>query len=190
MCYTYDHRASGYGRGEGVGTVILKSLNDAIRDGDAIRGVIRSTGVNSDGRTAGLMLPNGAAQEALIRSTYAAAGLDPAETRYVESHGTGTKAGDPIESGAIARVFGAASARVGAPSVRVGSIKTNIGHLENASGIAGLIKTILSVEKGFILPNSNFEKAGDRVSLEESNLMVSSILAKYSQLYYNFSHSN
>ncbi|KAI1502944.1 hypothetical protein F5X99DRAFT_137710 [Biscogniauxia marginata] len=171
-CYTYDHRASGYGRGEGVGTVILKPLNDAVRDGDTIRCVIRATGVNSDGRTAGLMLPSGEAQEALIRSTYAAAGLDPSVTQYVESHGTGTKAGDPIESGAIGRVFGAASAKIGAPKVRVGSVKSNIGHLENASGIAGLIKTILSLERGMILPNSNFEKPGDRVVLAENNLEV------------------
>ncbi|KAI0126592.1 putative polyketide synthase [Xylariales sp. AK1849] len=171
-CYTYDHRASGYGRGEGVGTVILKPLRDALRDGDTIRCVIRSTGVNSDGRTAGLMLPNGGAQEALIRSTYGEAGLDPGLTRYVESHGTGTRAGDPIESSALGRVFGAASMRLGTPPVRVGSIKTNIGHLENASGIAGLIKSVLSVEKGLIPPNSNFEKAGDRISLGEENLQV------------------
>ncbi|ORY57229.1 uncharacterized protein BCR38DRAFT_461375 [Pseudomassariella vexata] len=171
-CYTYDHRASGYGRGEGAGTVVLKPLDVAIRDGDNIRCVIRSTGVNSDGRTAGLMLPNGDAQEALIRSTYAAAGLDPGVTRYVESHGTGTKAGDPIESAAIGRVFGHISESISVPNVRVGSIKTNIGHLENASGIAGLIKTILSVEKGMILPNSNFEKAGDRVFLDEYHLTV------------------
>ncbi|KAI5864836.1 hypothetical protein GGS23DRAFT_465969 [Durotheca rogersii] len=175
-CYTYDHRAAGYGRGEGVGTVVLKNLKDAIRDGDAIRCVIRSTGVNSDGRTAGVMLPSGDAQETLIRSTYAAAGLDPALTRYVESHGTGTNAGDPIESGALGRVFGAASSRTGAPKVRVGSVKTNIGHLENASGIAGLIKTILSVEKGMILPNSNFEKPGERVLLEENHLEVPTTL--------------
>ncbi|KAL7620421.1 hypothetical protein AAE478_009416 [Parahypoxylon ruwenzoriense] len=175
-CYTYDHRACGYGRGEGTGTVILKNLHDAIRDGDNIRCVIRSTGVNSDGRTAGLMLPNGNAQEALIRSTYAAARLDPAFTRYVESHGTGTRAGDPIESGALGRVFGAASASIGAPKVRVGSVKTNIGHLENASGIAGLIKAILSVEKGLILPNSNFEKPGDRVILAGNHLEVPTTL--------------
>ncbi|KAI0596521.1 hypothetical protein F4775DRAFT_594205 [Biscogniauxia sp. FL1348] len=171
-CYTYDHRASGYGRGEGVGTVILKPLDDAVRDGDTIRCVIRATGVNSDGRTAGLMLPSGEAQEALIRSTYTSAGLNPAYTQYVESHGTGTKAGDPIESAAIGRVFGAASAKIGAPRVRVGSVKSNIGHLENASGIAGLIKTILSVERGMILPNSNFEKPGDRVVLAENHLEV------------------
>ncbi|KAI1077405.1 hypothetical protein F5B20DRAFT_583402 [Whalleya microplaca] len=171
-CYTYDHRASGYGRGEGTGTVVLKALDDAIRDGDTIRCVIRSTGVNADGRTAGLMLPNGDAQESLIRSTYATAGLDPAFTRYIESHGTGTKAGDPIESSVLGRVFGAASASIGAPNVRVGSVKTNIGHLENASGIASLIKAILSVEKGMILPNSNFEQPGDRVVLAENHLEV------------------
>ncbi|KAI0008718.1 hypothetical protein F4779DRAFT_423888 [Xylariaceae sp. FL0662B] len=122
------------------------------------------------------MLPNGDAQEALIRSTYAKAGLDLAFTRYVESHGTGTKAGDPIESAVLGRVFGAAAAVAGAPNVRVGSLKTNIGHLENASGIASLIKTILSVEKGMILPNSNFEKPGDRVVLAENHLEVPTML--------------
>ncbi|KAI1342798.1 hypothetical protein F5Y15DRAFT_268999 [Xylariaceae sp. FL0016] len=171
-CYTYDARAEGYGRGEGVGTVIIKLLDDAVRDGDTIRCVVRATGVNSDGRTAGLMLPNGDAQECLIRSTYASANLDPKLTQYVESHGTGTKAGDPIESDVIGRIFGTPSASTDMPSVRVGSVKSNIGHLENASGIAGLIKSVLSVERGLILPNSNFEKPGDRIVLTERNLRV------------------
>ena len=88
-CYTFDDRANGYARGEGVASIILKPLADALRDGDAIRAVIRGTGSNSDGKTSGITLPNAAAQVALIRSTYENAGLDPVETTYVEAHGTG-----------------------------------------------------------------------------------------------------
>ena len=88
-CYTFDDRANGYARGEGVGTIILKPLVDALKHGDTIRAVIRGTGSNQDGKTSGITLPNAAAQEALIRSTYENAGLDPIETTYVEAHGTG-----------------------------------------------------------------------------------------------------
>ena len=89
-CYTFDDRANGYARGEGVGTIILKPLVDALRHGDTVRAVIRGTGSNQDGKTSGITLPNAAAQEALIRSTYEYAGLDPTETTYVEAHGTGS----------------------------------------------------------------------------------------------------
>lgn len=95
-CYSFDHRAEGYARGEGVGTVIVKRLRDALRDGDTIRAVVRGTASNQDGRTAGIALPSSQAQEALMRTVYGRAGLDFAETRMVESHGTGTAAGDPL----------------------------------------------------------------------------------------------
>ena len=99
--FSFDHRGTGYGRGEGVATVILKPLKDAIDAGDTIRAVIRNTGTNSDGQTNGITMPSKDAQEGLIRSVYAAAGLEPAHTDYVEAHGTGTKVGDPIEAEAI-----------------------------------------------------------------------------------------
>jgi acyl transferase domain-containing protein len=97
-CYSFDHRANGYSRGEGIGVVIIKPLSKALRDGDCIRAVIRATGSNQDGRTPGITQPSGAAQERLIRSTYRKAGLDMAATRYFEAHGTGTAVGDPTEA--------------------------------------------------------------------------------------------
>ncbi|OJJ48578.1 hypothetical protein ASPZODRAFT_1626836 [Penicilliopsis zonata CBS 506.65] len=172
-CYTFDERANGYGRGEGVGCVILKPLEQALRDGDPIRGVIRNTGVNQDGRTAGITLPNRHAQEALIRRVYEKAGLDPLETSYVECHGTGTRAGDPLEASAIASVFSP-----GRPSHRplwIGSVKTNIGHLEGASGMAGLIKLVHMLETKTILPNRNFETPNKSIPFADWNLKVPTV---------------
>ncbi|KAL2859922.1 putative polyketide synthase [Aspergillus lucknowensis] len=168
-CRTFDEDADGYARGEAIGCLILKPLRDAIRDGDPIRAVIRGTGSNQDGRTAGITLPNGAAQEALIRHVYQTAGLDPRETEFVEAHGTGTQAGDPIETGALAKAFG--PRRPDQP-LRVGSIKTNVGHLEGTSGIAGVIKAILMLERRMLLPNRNFHKLNSRILAKEWNLKV------------------
>jgi len=124
-CYTFDERANGYARGEGVGCLFLKPLSDALRDGDPVRAIIRNTGSNQDGKTSGITLPNGQAQEELIRSVYAKARLDPALTSYVECHGTGTLAGDPVETGAIARVFTSIRGPK-ARKLRIGSVKTNV----------------------------------------------------------------
>lgn len=104
-CFSFDHRANGYGRGEGIGVVILKRLSDAVRDGDVIRAVVRSTGSNCDGRTAPITQPSREAQAMLIRETYAKAGLDMSHTRFVEAHGTGTAVGDPIECRALGDCF-------------------------------------------------------------------------------------
>lgn len=104
-CFSFDDRANGYGRGEGFGVVILKSLSDALKDGDTIRAVIRSAGSNQDGRTPGLTQPSSEAQERLINETYEKAGLSLRSTRYIEAHGTGTAIGDPIEANAIGRAF-------------------------------------------------------------------------------------
>lgn len=104
-CYPFDHRANGYARGEGVGVVVLKRLSDAIRDGNTIRAVIRSTGSNEDGRTPGITQPSRTAQERLIRETYQKAGLSMAHTRFFEAHGTGTAIGDPREAQAIGSAF-------------------------------------------------------------------------------------
>lgn len=104
--YSFDHRANGYGRGEGTGTLVIKRLADAIRDGDTIRAVIRSAGSNQDGLTpSGIMQPSGAAQAKLIRDTYARAGLSMEPTRFFEAHGTGTQVGDPIECNALGDAF-------------------------------------------------------------------------------------
>ncbi|KAI9374460.1 Choline/Carnitine o-acyltransferase-domain-containing protein [Aspergillus egyptiacus] len=167
-CFTFDERGSGYGRGEGVGAVILKPLQDAIADGDPVRAVIQNTFVNQDGKTAGITLPNIDSQKALLQRVYEQAGLDPRDTAYVECHGTGTAAGDPIETEAIGTVL--AQKRQG--PLRIGSAKTNIGHLESASGLAGLIKTVLMLEKGQVPPNLNFEFPNQEIKLDEWNLKV------------------
>ena len=169
--YTYDHRGTGYGRGEGVATLVLKPLQDAIRDGDPIRSVIRNIGVNQDGKTSGMTFPNQEAQEHLIRSVYARAHLDPNHTQYAEVHGTGTAAGDPVEASAIAAAL--ASQRDIEKPLIVGSVKTNIGHLEAASGLAGVIKCTAALENGLIPPNFDFQKANINIPLAELKLKVS-----------------
>lgn len=124
-CYSFDQRANGYGRGEGAGCVILKPLDDALKQGDVIRAVIRNTGINSDGRTPGVTFPSAKAQESLARRVYAQAGLDPLDTTYIESHGTGTQAGDPVEASALFATFGGERS----DPLQVGSVKSNVGHL-------------------------------------------------------------
>jgi acyl transferase domain-containing protein len=169
-CYTFDERANGYARGDGVGVLFLKPLQDALDAGDTIRAVIRGSGSNQDGKTPGITMPNGLSQEALIRHVYQKAGLNPLDTSYVECHGTGTQAGDTTETGALARVFG--PGRDESEPLIIGSVKTNVGHLEGASGVAGVIKTILMLENGIILPNRNFKKANPRIPLKEWKLRV------------------
>ncbi|WPH00651.1 iterative type I polyketide synthase [Acrodontium crateriforme] len=166
-CFSFDHRADGYARGEGVGTVIVKRISDAIRDGDTIRAVIRGSGVNQDGRTPGLTLPDSGAQERLIKSVYASAGLNLQDTAMVEAHGTGTTAGDPIEASAIARAFAGRKSKM---PLFVGAIKSNTGHLEGAAGVAGVIKAILVLESGIIPPNANFEKVNPKIPAKKWNL--------------------
>ncbi|KAL2128609.1 hypothetical protein VTI74DRAFT_8937 [Chaetomium olivicolor] len=168
--YAFDSRANGYGRGEGSATVILKRLDDALRDGDPIRAIIRESGVNQDGKTETITTPSGEAQEALIRDCYRRAGLDPAQTTYFEAHGTGTPTGDPIEVGAIASVF--KDTREANRPLRIGSVKTNIGHTETASGVAAIIKVALALEKGQIPPSVNFEKPNEKLHLDEWKLKV------------------
>ncbi|KAK1147260.1 Type I Iterative Polyketide synthase (PKS) [Aspergillus melleus] len=167
----FDSRANGYGRGEGMGVIILKSLADALRDNDVIRAVIRGTGINQDGRTSGITVPSAEAQINLIKSTYEAAGLDFSKTTYFEAHGTGTPVGDPLELCAIGRTFGLAKGEHDYPLL-VGSVKSNIGHLEGASGIAGVIKTVLALEQGMIPAVHGFETPNPRLRLEEWNIKI------------------
>jgi acyl transferase domain-containing protein len=169
-CYSFDQRANGYARGEGFGVVIVKRLSDALTDRDTIRAIIRATGANQDGKTAGITHPSGSAQERLIRDTYREAGLALKVTRYFEAHGTGTRTGDPIEASAIAAAFH--DQRLQGDPLFIGSVKSNLGHLEGASGIAGLIKTILVLEKGLIPPNIWFDNANSRIQEEDWNIKV------------------
>jgi phthiocerol/phenolphthiocerol synthesis type-I polyketide synthase D len=154
-CKTFDASADGYVRGEGCGVVVLKRLEDALREGDSVLAVVRGSAVNQDGPSSGLTVPNGPAQQAVLRAALASARLEPSEIDYIEAHGTGTALGDPIELGALSEVFGE---RDGSAPLVLGSMKTNLGHLESAAGIAAFIKTVLSVQHGHINPHLNFTK--------------------------------
>ncbi|PHH81976.1 hypothetical protein CDD82_7408 [Ophiocordyceps australis] len=168
-CAAFDASGSGYVRGEGIACAVLKRESDARAHGDRIRAVVRATGTNHDGgRKNGITLPSGAAQERLIRDTYARAGLDPGQTQYFEAHGTGTAAGDPIEAAAVGAVFAPGRDKV----LWMGSVKTNIGHLEGASGLAGIIKTTLALEKGLVPPNMHFDKANPSIDFARCKLAV------------------
>jgi acyl transferase domain-containing protein len=143
-CKTFDAAADGYVRSEGCGVIVLKRLSDAEKDGDRIQAVIRGSAVNQDGASGGLTVPNGRAQQRVIRDALREAGLEGSDIDYLEAHGTGTSLGDPIEVQAAAAVLG--PGREDDHPLWIGSVKTNIGHLESASGIAGLIKVVLSME--------------------------------------------
>lgn len=166
----FDASADGYGRGEGAGVLVLKRLSDAERAGDRVLAVIRGSGVSQDGRTAGIMAPNGEAQADLLRRTYTQCGIGPDTVDYVEAHGTGTVAGDPLEAGALAAVFGAGRPE-GSPCL-IGSVKGNIGHLEAGSGIAGMIKTILALVHEEIPPSVHFSAPNPRIPWGDSGLRV------------------
>nr|QTX15960.1 polyketide synthase [Aspergillus westerdijkiae] len=162
--WSFDARANGYGRGEGLGTVIIKPLRDALRDGNRVRAVVRGSGSNQDGRTPGITVPSVAAQEQLIRRIYKAASLDPSQTGYVEAHGTGTPVGDPLEVQAIV------SALIEQPRdtpLYVGSVKSVIGHLEGGAGLAGLISATLAVESKIIPPVAGLKTLNPRIVQRE-----------------------
>jgi acyl transferase domain-containing protein/SAM-dependent methyltransferase len=153
-CKAFDAAADGYVRSEGCGIVVLKRLSDALADGDRIRAVIRGSAVNQDGRSSGLTAPNGPSQEAVIRAALANANLAPDAVDYVETHGTGTSLGDPIEFGAIGAAL--CTGRSTDRPLRIGSVKANLGHLEAAAGMAGLIKTVLCLEHQTLTPQIHF----------------------------------
>ncbi|MFF2619862.1 SDR family NAD(P)-dependent oxidoreductase [Kitasatospora sp. NPDC058046] len=140
QCHPFSAKADGYVRSEGAGVLLLKPLATALADGDRVHAVIAATHVNSDGRTAGLSLPDADAQAELLEQVYRQAGVEPSQVSYVEAHGTGTQAGDPVECRSLGRVLGAR--RHGVP-LPVGSVKSNLGHLEAAAGMAGVLKAIL-----------------------------------------------
>jgi acyl transferase domain-containing protein/acyl carrier protein/ubiquinone/menaquinone biosynthesis C-methylase UbiE len=176
-CKSFDARANGYVRSEGAGVLVLKPMSRALTDGDPIYAVVRGTAVNQDGRTTGISLPNRAAQEAMLSEAYRHAGIAPEDVQYIEAHGTGTPVGDPIELNAIGEVVGRRRPPE-APCI-VGSVKTNIGHLEAASGVAGLIKTALSLKYGQIPATLHFETPNPDIPFEALNLRVPQTLQQW-----------
>jgi acyl transferase domain-containing protein/SAM-dependent methyltransferase/acyl carrier protein len=154
-CKAFDAAADGYVRGEGCAVVVLKRLSDALSSGDNILALIRGSAVNQDGRSGALTVPNGVAQEALLRQALANAGVEPREIGYVEAHGTGTSLGDPIEAHALVRALG--TGRTADNPLVIGSVKTNLGHLEAAAGMAGLAKVILSLQNERIPKHLHFK---------------------------------
>ncbi|WKX69524.1 non-ribosomal peptide synthetase/type I polyketide synthase [Streptomyces sp. XD-27] len=161
---TFDAAADGYVRAEGVGVVALKRLDDALRDGDPVHAVIIGSGVNQDGHTAGITVPSADAQVSLIERVCAEAGIAPGSLQYVEAHGTSTPVGDPIEAAALGRAL--SIGRTPGSTTYVGSVKTNIGHTESAAGIAGLIKTALSLKHRTIPPHINLDRINPEIDLD------------------------
>ncbi|OTB04503.1 hypothetical protein M426DRAFT_261766 [Hypoxylon sp. CI-4A] len=173
-CYAFDARADGYVAAEAVNTILIKRVSDAVRDGDPIRAIIRGTAANSSGRTPGIAMPDSLAQAAVIRDAYRNAGIPIAElsqTGYVECHGTGTRAGDPIEAKGVASVF--QKTRSPQDPLIIGSIKSNIGHSEAAAGISSIIKVILAIENEVIPGTATFESPNPNIDLEALRLKVS-----------------
>ena len=167
-CRAFDAAGSGYARGEGICAVVLKRKDLAMSDKNPIRAAVCGTAANHDGHKEGLTMPNSKAQESLMADLYKRTGIPTNETGYFEAHGTGTAAGDPREMRAIGAVF-APSRR---QALHVGSIKTNIGHLEGASGLAGIIKTTLSLEAGKILPNMHFNNPNPNIEFGQWKVAV------------------
>ncbi|TGJ82413.1 hypothetical protein E0Z10_g6352 [Xylaria hypoxylon] len=169
-CHTFDASADGYGRAEGIGALYLKRLSDALRDGDPIRGVIRGTAANANGKTSGITQPSAIGQEAVIRKAYAFAGnLNPDETSYFECHGTGTPVGDPIELNAITNMFLKDSKR---ESLLVGAVKTNVGHAEAASAMASIVKVVLAMELGTIPASIGVKNYNPKINFSNGRLQV------------------
>ncbi len=169
-CYAFDERADGYVRGEGCAAVVVKRLQDALHDGDRIRAVFRGAAVNQDGRTNGLTAPSGGAQRSVIEAALANAEVDARSIAAIEAHGTGTELGDAIEARALRDVFH--RKRVGEASIWLGSVKSQIGHLEAAAGMAAIIKAVLLVERGAVVPQVNFEHPNPTCELEDSVFTV------------------
>ena len=169
-CKTFDASADGFVRAEGCGFVVLKRLSDAVADDDTILAVIRGSAMNQDGATSGFTVPNGRAQEAVIRQALRNGGVAPAAVGYVEAHGTGTSLGDPIELDALDAVL--SDGRAADQPLIVASLKTNFGHMESAAGIAGLIKVVLSLQHEAIPPHLHFKALNPKAAATRVPLVV------------------
>ncbi|POS74346.1 polyketide synthase-5 [Diaporthe helianthi] len=171
VCHTFDSRADGYARADGIGALYIKRLSRAVADGDPIRAVIRGTAFNANGRTGGITHPSPDGQEACIRRAYErAGGLDMSLTGYFECHGTGTPVGDPIEVSALGRIF--ADGKTAANPLLIGSVKSNMGHSEPSSGIAGVMKAVLAIERGVIPPTIGIETLNPNIDLKDGRLKI------------------
>ncbi|OMP79225.1 type I polyketide synthase [[Flexibacter] sp. ATCC 35208] len=168
-CKTFDADADGYGRGEGCAMIVLKRLDKALEDGDTISGIIRSSAVNQDGKSNGLTAPNVVAQRQLLSKAIQTAGIDPEEVRYIETHGTGTPLGDPLEVQAILETYQPGQRK---HPLLIGSLKSNIGHLESAAGIAAMVKVLLSFKHGILPPDLHFNKPNPLIPWETGNIKV------------------
>jgi acyl transferase domain-containing protein/acyl carrier protein len=176
-CKTFDAAADGFVRSEGCGVLVLKRLSDARSAGDRILALVKGSAVNQDGASSGLTVPNGRAQEAVMSGALKASGMSAHQISYIEAHGTGTRLGDPIEIEAIVNVLGVG--RTPTNPLRVGSVKTNIGHLESASGVAGIIKVILSLIHGAIPPHLHFNKLNPQINVGQSALQIPTALTPW-----------
>lgn len=169
-CHAFDKSADGMVRGEGCGVIVLQRLSDARLEGRRILAILTGSAVNQDGKSNGIMAPNPSAQIGVLENVCKSARVDPLEIGYVEAHGTGTSLGDRIEAHALGMVFG--RKRPGSGPLMIGSIKPNIGHLEGAAGIAGLIKAVLMVERGSLLPSGGFTEPNPAIPFTELGLRV------------------
>ncbi len=170
-CRTFDARADGYVRGEGCGVLVLRRLSDARAQGDPILAIIRGSAINHDGPSSGFTVPNGRSQEELLQLALADARVAPERVSYVEAHGTGTALGDPIEVSALAAVYG--KARSVETPLLIGSVKTNIGHLEPAAGVAGVIKTVLALQRGELPGHLHLNEPNPHIAWDELAVEVS-----------------
>lgn len=177
---SFDAAADGYGRGEGVGIVVLKNLEQAQRDGDHIYAVIRGSGVNQDGRTIALPVPNPVSQQRLADRVIKEAGIDPALVGYIEAHGTGTSVGDPLEAQALGHSYGRVAGR--AQPLVIGSVKNNFGHTEAAAGVAGLIKAALTVQRRTISPQVVLDKLNPEIPFDHLQIRIPTEVEPYPDL--------
>ncbi|MDC0708622.1 type I polyketide synthase [Stigmatella sp. ncwal1] len=166
-CHAFDSRADGFVRSEGSGMVVLKRLSDAERDGDRILAIVRGSAVNHVGHSQGLMMPSAIAQKQVLRTALTRAGVEPGQVGLVETHGTGTPVGDPIEFEAVASLYGTGPGRCA-----LGAVKTNVGHTESASGVIGFIKTVMALQEGVIPPNLHFQRWNPQISAQGTRLFV------------------
>jgi phthiocerol/phenolphthiocerol synthesis type-I polyketide synthase D len=173
-CHSFDAHADGFVRGEGAGVVVLKRLTDAVRDGDRVLAVVRGSAINQDGRSNGLTAPNTLAQSDVLTRALRSADVAAGSVKFIESHGTGTALGDPIEFEALADVYGR-----GDGHCALGAVKTNFGHLEAAAGIAGFIKAALSVQRGQIPPNLHFSQWNPAIDAKPTRLFVPTELSPW-----------